>query len=135
MAWPACLPSNGDHETREDQILDYNCHPASDPGSTELFHPSFARDALRFETNRAPVQTGFTNSCPFVQFVSRPAFPLCESPPPPRLRVLPPWLAIAYAAPLELGRGPLRFNPPALGIEIAGGTVNMPPGCSSADLV
>ena len=79
MVWPACLPSNGDHETREDQILDYNCHPASDPGSTELFHPSFARDALRFETNRAPVQTGFTNSCPFVQFVSRPAFPLRDS--------------------------------------------------------
>ena len=30
------------------------------------------------------------------------AFFLCELPPPPRLRVLPPWFAIAYAAPLEL---------------------------------
>ena len=36
------------------------------------------------------------------------------------------------SCPLEFIRG---STPPALGIEIAGGSVNMPPGCSSADLV
>jgi len=29
------------------------------PGILKSFHPPFARHALRFETNRAPAQTGF----------------------------------------------------------------------------
>ena len=37
-----------------------------------------------------------------LSMVAKGVIPLCEPHLPPRLRVLPPWFAIAYAAPLEL---------------------------------
>ena len=39
----------------------FRLHPGSGPGIPESFHPAFVGDALRFETNRAPAQTGFAN--------------------------------------------------------------------------